>query len=243
MNGVEFSRWTDDLSRRMPAVGQWLAANSATLLVWAEELFHDLDLSDCLDVNRELTAEGAEFKPWELDTLGAKVRSRVRNNLHQRETARRDRLLKREAGPVSRRGSMAETLAKMLRSSDRRERRAILDGELPSGPADEGPRYGCLECHDSGLVRCYDPDTVIAAYRHRLGQISEFRVRLVLAACFRCGGGDRYANGKHPIARKHDRLWHCNEYLREAQLAELSRIAEAYVPPSLAAARESEVPY
>lgn len=135
MTPAEFGQWCDDLAKRLPSVGSWIAAHSETVQIWQQELLHDLELADCLAVNQQLMREGHEIKPWDMDRLGAKIRAACKQmewERHQHQLEREERARRQKISP---RGSMAEALRKALQVVDPDERREIIDRELTQGLA------------------------------------------------------------------------------------------------------------
>lgn len=132
MNPVEFGTWCDDLTRRLPSVGNWMAQHRETVKLWQDELLHDLELADCLAVNQQLMREGHEIKPWDMDRLGSKIRAACKQLEWERHQIELERAERQRRQKISPRGSMAEALRKALQVADPLERREIIERELSS---------------------------------------------------------------------------------------------------------------
>lgn len=230
MNSIELVEFKSAAARRLPNVGAWLMQNGETVGIWAEELWHDISLSDCLDVLRRLMSDAFDGAPWEMDRFGSMVRQRAKAIEYERETRNAERKNQKQ---VSTRGSMSKALSEIIKLSTRRQKAAALNKEFPD---DDGPRYFCALCRDTGLLNVYLPETVLAAY-HAKGNGSPFKVYVGVAGCA-CAAGNKFTYAQNPqqparcFQYNAQRHIISNEITRSGRLEELTMAVDTWTPPN-----------
>lgn len=230
MNAKDTERWLADLSIRCPEAGKWCRANPKTVGVWTQELFGDLLLQDCCEANRLMMAEGMQVKPWEMDGFGALIRRRVKAIEAERWRVEDERA-RPKPKPLSKRGSMGVALTQLLdKTLSAAERRKLLDREFPD---DDGPRYRCRDCWDTGLITILDPAAVIET---RATGTPPRAIYTSVVAC-NCAAGDKYALTRDGEQAKAPRLnlahhYPCTNGTRERLETQLAEAINVCVPPN-----------
>ncbi len=198
MNRDQWNQWFDDFSARLPETAAYLAKQSqATRDAWFEGIFEAHDLEDALQMNRRLweTGEGiSRFERDKLPSLFIRTLQEVAYDRQQREQTHKRRpdylgAMQAVQGDAVMGPAFRNVVSKI------REYKQTNSGDMPSNALisqwtreyldehdtsvdDDGPRYKCHRCRDTGWQN-YDSQG-----------------RVFCGACSHCDAGAKRAEQK-----------------------------------------------
>lgn len=205
MTPLQFDDWFNDVCRKFPAIGEWVRklgnAGGGLLADWSDAL-ESTDLADALDANKRLLAgddDGPGKFPSDWQMLPAKVKSlawRLRQENTPKISSREqlpDRDYRNPPGDLGI-GRMFRRLIELKEQGmapAEAKAQALLECPIGYSPFRE-PRFGCLECQDTGRVLVASPAAIKAVL---LGEFPKCHHREAAARCFCHTGTKLQRNG------------------------------------------------
>lgn len=211
MNRIETIDWITNHGHAFPDFSVWIASiqpldkRSKLIDAWSEAL-EDVDLRDAKAVTRRMVAgDDPPIAAYEREQTPAKVRLLAKANRDRR--AERDRQAtarQRHDTPAARNmepiaGKLYRQMLAMMDADPNLTPRQAAEQVMPP-PSDDGPRYNCPLCLDSGLVTVWSSLSVRAALH---GQLDDRTKRRTCVAPCKCPNGTRRVwsgNGDPPQA-------------------------------------------
>ena len=186
---AEFDRWWADLTMRFPNVDSWLVrvapdaiAQRTTLRTW-HDVLADVQIADCLEINRQMQAGDA---PFVNDYHEQDIPSHVRRMARQLAFERRDNPRPEDdqrrpshfpAGKIYKR-----VLELVSKGATGEEAKTIALNEFPIGKPSWEPRYNCRVCWDAGMVTVASPTAIQAVLSDQFERCHH-RLAAMLCSC------------------------------------------------------------
>lgn len=198
MSPFDFENWQADLTRKFPAIGEWLhklGPMSGELLADWCDVLENVSAADAMAANKRLLVgddDGPGKFPSDWQVLPAKIRSmawKLSQSRPQRST--RDQLPERDPGSPGDLG-IGRMFCRLMELKERgmpaAEAKAQALREFPVGSSPyREPRYSCLTCRDTGRVLVSSPSAIKAVL---LGTFAHCHHREAAARCF-CQAGTK----------------------------------------------------
>lgn len=230
MTRDEFKLWLDEYGAAFPQTGKWIAelpARKATLGLWYETTFVNLELCDCQTVTRRMLK--GEDQPGE-----AYERDQLPQLISEYATAAKHRRLYRtdkdfvpeyvEAGQGKKKfpllGICSKILDAMKGGSTPQE---ACDVHLPQVDPEDCPRYRCLYCKDTGFVNVWH---VTAMHAAKHGKFDRRRHTSICAIRCCCKAGDKYPSFE--CIFDPEKWLHCPNYTRQEEIDKLHSFMKSY---------------
>lgn len=181
MNRIETVEWLSHHGNSFPDFGSWLAniqpADKRSKLIdaWAEA-FEDVELRDAKAVTRRMVAgDDPPIAAYEREQTPAKVRTLAKANRDRRaerdrqttSKQRHDTPAARNMTPVA--GKLFRDMLKLMDANPSLTAREAAEQIMPP-TTNDGPRFNCRLCLDSGIVIVWSSVSVRAALYGELDQ-------------------------------------------------------------------------
>jgi len=173
MTKDEFREVIQFLSTLMPDLGEWLKMRSQeTLKIWFEEVFIHLELHDVRSAITGMSRDG--LKSFDRDCLPS-ILSKSAQDIAYERSKRQDAVRERErradekatAQDIRASGQYKELLLRMAKYRGEHDAKKTpkevihemtedIFESMPDDDTQDGPRYRCLTCEDSGFVNYRD---------------------------------------------------------------------------------------
>lgn len=229
MTRDEFSNWIAEYSAAFPQTGKWIAelpARKATLGLWYETTFVNLELCDCQAVTRRMLKgedqPGEAYERDQLPQLIAGYAAAARNRRLHKPTNFVPEYI--EAGQGKKKfdliGICSKIIAAMKGGSSAQQ---ACEVHLPKTDLEDLPRVRCIDCKDTGLVNVWHVTAMAAAKR---GTFDRKRHTSNCVIRCRCSAGNKYPS--HELIYDPDKWLRVDNRTRQESVDELHSFMRSY---------------
>lgn len=220
MTREEFTSWLTEYKAAFPQTGKWideLPARKATLGLWYETTFVNLELCDCQAVTRRmLKGDDEPGEAYERDQLPQMIASYAGHARNRRLSGPKSEFVPEyvEAQAGKKKFDLIGICTKIW---DAMKGGASADEacatHLPKTNPEDEPRYRCLDCRDTGLVNVWHVTAMLAA---KQGKFDKRRHTTNCVIRCRCVAGNKYPS--------HELIYDPEKWLRVDNRARQSEI-------------------
>lgn len=207
MNSLEYKSWARFHHALFPDFGTWWASLTKdvqdTLRVEWQTILERIPLEDAKAASRRMLSGDVELCPaWERSMLATRIARAARDVALERAPKRaHGEPLLADNGPAFAAGRMFRAiLDRVDAGQDPREAASEILSTIPA--SNDGPRYKCRRCLDSGYVTVWSSISVVAALQ---GKLDEWRHRKTMVVACSCSAADAFCLSDERTAPKH---WH-----------------------------------
>lgn len=229
MTREEFTSWLTEYKAAFPQTGKWideLPARKATLGLWYETTFVNLELCDCQAVTRRmLKGEDEPGEAYERDQLPQMIASyagHARNRRLHKPTNFVPEYV--EAGMGKKKFDLLGICSKItaaIKGGSSPEQ--ACEVHLPKTADEDLPRVRCLDCKDTGLVNVWHVTAMAAAKR---GTFDKRRHTTNCVIRCRCSAGNRYPS--HALIYDPEKWLRVDNRMRQSEIDALHSFMKSY---------------